>query len=153
MVHSCSGSTKLENTIPKSRHPSPQPPAASGQCSSISSLPPRAVRALKPLNTLLDTAAREAQHHPGLVTQPWNTEQALRACTQEGTGGKRQGRCDPRCPRAPFSHGSSEGSRAGTGDLRADRDSHTTPGYSQRLYQRHSHTQPLSQAKDKPAEE
>lgn len=116
------------------------PPALGCCCPSISSLPSRAVRALKPLNTLLATAAIEAQHHPGLVTQAWNTQQALTACTWEETGGKRQGRSDPRSPRDTFTHGSreQEGFRAGTGELRADTDSHTTPGYSQT----HSATDP-----------
>lgn len=55
----------------------------------------------------LDTAAGEAQHHPGLATEPWSTEQALSACTQGGAGGK--GKTGLTLG-APSSHGSREGS-------------------------------------------
>lgn len=114
-----------------------KPPASGQQCPSTSSLPPWAVRALR----LLDTAAREAQHHPGLATQPWNTEQALSACTQGGTGGK--GKAGLTLG-APFSHGSREDSRAGTGDLRPDRfNSRLQPNTSQR----HPHTHRAPPAK------
>lgn len=121
-----------------------KPPASGQQCPSTSSLPPQAVRALR----LLDTAAREAQHHPGLATQSWNTEQALSACTQGGTGGK--GKAGLTLG-APFSHGSREGSRAGTGDLRADRFNQAT---AKHFPETPPHSQSLSsQAKHKPAEE
>lgn len=93
------------------------------------------------------TQQQEAQHHPGLVTEPWNTKQHLgpahrKVLVAKGKAGVTLGA--PETPSA-MAAGSREGSRAGTGDPRADRDSHTTPGYSQTLWQRH--TQPLQPSK------
>lgn len=129
-----SRSTKLENAIPKSGPPSLQTPCLRTAMPQHQLPPSTAVRAFR----LLDTAAREAQHHPGLATQPWNTEQALSTCTQGGTGGKGNAGLTLG---APFSHGSREGSRAGTGDLRADRfNTRLQPNTSQR--QPHTHRAP-----------
>lgn len=111
-----------------------KPPASGQQCPSTSSLPPWAVRASR----LLDTAAREAQHHPGLATQPWGTEQALSACTQGGVGGK--GKAGLTLG-APFSHGSREGSGQA---LEISEQTDPTSGYSQTLPRdTPTHTEPL----------
>lgn len=98
----------------------------------------------------------DAQHHPGLATQPWGIKQHLQPTHRNELVAKGKAGLTPSFPRAgPFTHLSREQREVlgqALADLGADTDAHGTTGYKHTNI--HSPPPPpFAQAKVKAAEE